>query len=122
MTGTSQAGQGKTGEGQESGSKGTDCRGDQRAAGTQQGPEGPDEDIVPEEPGARLVWDHVLLCSVLSQRLQGNYDFSAYPGNLLFGNSVRYLFFDSPESYLVSGGCVFCGCPPVWRTLCDDWQ
>ena len=78
--------------------------------------------FVPEEPGARLVWDHVLLCSVLSQRLQGNYDFSAYPGNLLFGNSVRYLFFDSPESYLVSGGCVFCGCPPVWRTLCDDWQ
>ena len=37
-------------------------------------------------------------------------------------DSVRYLFFDSPESYLVSGGCVFCGYPPVWRTLCDDWQ
>ena len=33
-TGTSQEGQGKAGEGQESGNEGTDCRGDQRTAGT----------------------------------------------------------------------------------------
>ena len=35
---------------------------------------------------------------------------------------MRYLFFDSPESYLVSGGCVFCGRPVVRRPLCDDWK
>ena len=104
------------------GGKGADCRGNQRAAGTQPGPEGPDEDNASEEPGACLVWHHFLLRSVLPQRGQGDYDFPSYPGNLLSGNSMRYLFYDSPEGYLVSGGGVFCGCHFVWRALCGDWQ
>ena len=121
-TGTSQEGKGETGEGQKPGGKGADCRGNQRAAGTQPGPEGPDEDNASEEPGACMVWNHFLLRSVLPQRGQGDYDFPSYPGNLLSGNSMRYLFYDSPEGYLVFGGGVFCGCHFVWRALCGDWQ
>ena len=81
-----------------------------------------DEDNASEEPGACLVWHHFLLRSVLPQRGQGDYDFPSYPGNLLSGNSMRYLFYDSPEGYLVFGGGVFCGCHFVWRALCGDWQ